>query len=63
MSYDPDARVFVHDILYANVEIEIAGIGIPVAHDVAEVEISPRRQRGSYIQPLVTEEGNPKKAG
>lgn len=56
MNYDPDARIFVHGTLYANINVEVAGVPIPVTHDVVEVEISPKRQRGAHIHAL--EEGS-----
>lgn len=52
LSYDADARIYVYQTLYANCQIDVAGTKIPVTHEVAEVEVTPRRTKGSYIAPL-----------
>ena len=56
MTYDSEARIYVHGTLFSNCRIEIGGAVIPVPNDIAEVEITPKRVRGSHILPLVRDE-------
>jgi uncharacterized protein (DUF342 family) len=58
--YDSEARIQVHDVLSSNCNITCGGQKVPVAKDVAGVEINAKRRSGSFIQAL--EEPEEKKA-
>jgi len=59
--YEPEARIYVHEILSSNVQIQLAGVSIPVGgKDIAGVEIVPKKRRGTFFQAL--EEGENKEA-
>ena len=61
LNYDTEARIYVHDILFANVNVIVGGAPVLVANDIAEVELSPKRQKGSHIIPLGKKEDKDKK--
>lgn len=63
VKYYPESRIFVYDALSSNCKIEIAGVPIPVVNDVLEVQISSKRVRGSFIQPLEKEALNQLNSG
>jgi uncharacterized protein (DUF342 family) len=58
--YDPEAKIFVHDVLSANCNITCGGQKVAVLKEVAGVEISSRRRHGQFVSPL--EEDSGKKA-
>ncbi len=56
LTYDSESRIFVHETLYTNCTVEVGGVIIPIPTDIAGVEISPKRQRGSHISGIVAPE-------
>jgi uncharacterized protein (DUF342 family) len=52
LKYDPNARIFVANLLASNCKITCGGQFVAVANDVAGVGITPRRRRGSFINPI-----------
>lgn len=52
LSYNEEARIFVMDQLSLNTAITIAGQAVSFAHDMAGIGITPKRRKGSFIQPI-----------
>lgn len=52
LSYDPASRIYVKDLLAANVNLTVGGQLVVVTHEVAGVAILGKRKRGSHILPI-----------
>lgn len=52
LTFNTNAKIIVHETLYANVSLTLSGQVITVVNDVAEVAILPKRRRGSFIVSL-----------
>lgn len=52
LTYSSTARIYVQELLVANVNVTLCGQGIAVVNEVINVAILPKRRRGSYIVPL-----------
>lgn len=73
LTYSSTAKIYVQELLVANVNVTICGQNVAVLNEVVNVAIVAKRRRGSYIVPLeevqAEEKGDgtaavpPKKAG
>jgi uncharacterized protein (DUF342 family) len=52
VTYNTNSRIIVKDQLAANMALQIAGQPVAIPNEVANVAITPKRRRGSYIVPL-----------
>ncbi len=52
LTYNQAARIYVSELLAANVNITIGGQNVAVVNEVAGVAVLPKRRRGSYIVPI-----------
>ena len=50
--YDRNVKIFVYEILFANVDIHVGGTPVPVVQDAAGIAIIGKRKRGSTIIPI-----------
>jgi uncharacterized protein (DUF342 family) len=52
ISYDPDAKIVVHETLCSNVDLTCAGNKVAILKDVAGVEVNAQRRGGSFVHAI-----------
>ncbi len=55
LTYDPDAKIFVAETLYANCKLTVGGSPVLVTQDVVAVKVISKKIRGSHILALEDE--------
>jgi len=55
ISYDPDAKIVVHETLCSNVDLTCAGNKVAILKDVAGVEVNAQRRGGSFVHAIKAE--------